>query len=133
MGNRKRVICFHLVWSVRKDCSGITNDIERPIYRCIVDQVHKLNCQVLAINGVLDHIHLVVKVRSTVSIAHLVKQAKGVSAMFANDQLVSDGNFRWEPGYGAFTVSRWDLEKIINYVKKQKRHHQVGSLLDDLE
>ena len=53
--------------------------------------------------------------------------------MFANDQLVSDGNFRWEPGYGAFTVSRWDLEKIINYVKKQKRHHQVGSLLDDLE
>ena len=133
MGNRKRVIYFHFVWSVSDSSTEINGQIERPLFRCIVGQIHKLNCKVLAINGVPDHIHLVVKVSTTVSIAHLVKQAKGVSAKFANDQLLSDGYFQWEPGYGAFTISRWDLDKIINYVKKQKTHHQVGKLLGDLE
>ena len=133
MRNRKRVIYFHLVWNVHDADSLISKEIERALYRCIVDQIQKLKCQVLAINGVPDHIHLVVKVKSTVSIAHLVKQAKGVSAKFVNDQLINNGCFHWEPGYGAFTVSRWDLEKIINYVKKQKTHHQIGLLSEDLE
>lgn len=133
MRNRKRVIYYHLVWNVSDEDTLISKDIERPLYRCIVDQIQKLKCQVLAINGIPDHIHVIVKVKSTVSIAHLVKQAKGVSSKFVNDQLINNGCFRWEPGYGAFTVSRWDLEKIINYVKKQKTHHQVGLLLEDLE
>ena len=133
MGKRKRLIYFHLVWSVRDDSSPISKEIERPIFRCIVSQIHKLNCQVLAINSVPDHIHLVVKVRSTVSIANLVKQAKGVSAKFTNDQLNPESYFRWEAGYGAFTISRWDLERIINYVRRQKDHHQIGFSNDDLE
>jgi len=133
MGNRKRLIYFHLVWSVSDGYQLLTKEIERPIYRCITDQIHKLKCQVLAINSVPDHIHLVVKVRSTISIAFLVKQAKGVSSKLANDQLVIPNKFRWRPGYGAFTISRWDLSKIINYVNNQKNHHYESTFLNDLE
>lgn len=133
MSNRKLVIYFHLTWGTQDREPLITKGIERRLYRCIVSQVQKLGCQVLAINGVPDHIHLVVKLRSTVPIATLIKQAKGVSAKFINDHnLVKDG-FRWQSGYGAFTISRWDLHMIINYVKKQKDHHQEGVLVDELE
>ena len=111
----------------------ITNEIERPVYRCIVDQIHKLGCQVLAINGVPDHIHLVVKLKSTVPVSLLIKQAKGVSSKFINDHLQAKDRFRWQSGYGAFTISRWDLPMIINYVKKQKTHHQDSTLVDELE
>ncbi len=76
--------------------------------------------QVLAINGVPDHIHLVVKLRSAVPVALLKKQAKGISARFINERLEMKVRFRWQSGYGAFTISRWDLPMIINYVKKQK-------------
>ena len=63
----------------------------------------------------------------------LVKQAKGVSAKFINEHFYNSGKFRWKAGYGAFTVSRWDLPMILNYVKKQKIHHNNGSLNEDLE
>jgi len=86
-----------------------------------------LGCEVLAINGIPDHYHRVVKLKSTIAISLLVKQTKGVSAKLINEQLVKSGNFRWRGGYGAFTISRWDLQMIINYVKNQKSHHQEGS------
>ena len=133
MGNRKLVIYFHLIWSTQDSMPWISSDIERPIYRCIVNQIQKLSCEVLAINGVPDHIHLVVKMRSTTPVASLVKQAKGISSKFVNDQLNFDGEFRWSSGYGAFTISRWDLAMIINYVKKQKIHHADGSVNEELE
>ena len=133
MGNRKLVIYFHIIWSTQDKVPLITPDIERPIYRCIVSQIQKMGCEVIVINGVHDHIHLVVKLRSTVPLAKLVKQAKGISSKFINDQLNLDGRFRWNAGYGAFTISRWDLPMIIRYVKKQKTHHADGSFLDELE
>ena len=133
MKNRKLVIYFHLIWGTENREPLISTEIEQRLYRCIVSQVHKLKCQVLAINGVPDHIHLVVKVRSTVPVATLTKQAKGVSAKFINDHFQVTSGFRWQSGYGAFTISRWDLPMIINYVKKQKKHHHEGLLLEDLE
>ena len=129
----KARIYVHLIWGTQDREPFISNIIERRLYRCIVSQVQKLGCQVLAINGVPDHIHLVVKVRSTVPIAKLIKQAKGVSAKFINDHFQAEDNFRWQSGYGAFTISRWDLPKIINYVKKQKIHHHERALLEELE
>ena len=133
MSNRKLVIYFHFVWGTQDREPLITKTIERPVYRCIVNQIQNLGCQVLAINGVPDHIHLVVKVRSTVPVAKLVKQAKGVSAKFVNDHLQVKAKFIWQPSYGAFTISRWDLQMIIKYVINQKTHHQEKSLLDELE
>ena len=133
MNNRKLAIYFHLIWGTQDRQPLIIKTIERQVYRCIVSQIHKLGCQVLAINGVPDHIHLVVKVRSTIPVAKLVKQAKGVSAKFVNDHLKVKERFLWQPGYGAFTISRWDLPMIINYVNKQKKHHHEEALMDELE
>ena len=133
MSNRKLVIYFHFIWGTQDREPLISRENERRIYRCIVNQIRKLGCEVLAINGVPDHIHLVVKLRSTVAIATLIKQAKGVSAKFINEHLIEGDHFRWQSGYGAFSISRWDLPMIINYVKKQKEHHQEGELLSELE
>ena len=133
MSNRKLAIYYHLIWSTQDKLPWITSDLERPIYRCIYSQIHNLGCEVLIINGVPDHIHLVVKMRSTVPVASLVKQAKGISSKFINDQLKVNSKFRWSAGYGAFSISRWDLPMIINYVMKQKTHHADGSLLEELE
>lgn len=133
MSKRKLVLYVHLIWNTRDGVPWIKLELERGVYRCIVNEILKLNCQVLAINSVPDHVHLVVKLKSTVPIALIAKQAKGVSARFINDHLIDNGHFSWEAGYGAFTISRWDLPKIINYVKKQKIHHHEGLLDKDLE
>lgn len=87
----------------------------------------------MTINGMPDHIHLVVNFPTTISVANLVKKAIGVSSRFINQQLILDEHFKWQVGYGAFTISRWDLHQIINYVKNQKKHHASGDLEVDLE
>jgi hypothetical protein len=56
-----------------------------------------------------------------------------VSSHFVNEILLLDGSFKWQGNYGAFTVSRWDLDKIIGYVKRQKEHHGGGELVSEWE
>jgi len=133
MGNRRLKLYLHLVWGTWDGNPWIIPRIERLVYRCIVNQIQQFDCKVIAINGVADHIHLVVRLKSTVSVALLVKKAKGVSARYINQFLDLEEHFKWRAGYGGFTISRWDLPTIINYVKKQKTHHDDGSLNADLE
>jgi REP element-mobilizing transposase RayT len=111
----------------------ITPAVERRLYRSIAAEAIKLGCYVLALNGVADHVHLLVMMPSTVTIAELLKQVKGVSSNFANDHLFPNRRFKWEGGYGAFSVSRWDVDKIMGYVRKQKSHHGQNDLWPDYE
>ena len=131
MSDKKSSLYLHLVWATWDREMWITKDIERRIYRIIVDQVHKFGCQTLAINGMPDHIHLFIKYPTTISIAKIMKQAKGVSSRFINEKILVRDHFKWKIGYGAFTVSRWDTDKIIAYIRNQKNIIIMEKLLID--
>jgi putative transposase len=88
------------------------------------------NARVLGINGVADHVHLLVKVSSTTSLCNVVKDAKGVSSRFANERMPT---FKWRPTYAAFSVSRWDIPRIRDYIARQKEHHARGTIKPQLE
>jgi putative transposase len=92
-----------------------------------------MRCIVLALNGMPDHVHIVLIIPTTVTIADLVKQLKGASSHFYNDVLQPEMPFKWQASYGAFTVSRWDVDKIVAYVKNQKQHHADAMLLPEWE
>ncbi|MEZ4680539.1 MAG: IS200/IS605 family transposase [Caldilineaceae bacterium] len=133
MRRNKLCLYIHCVWGTWDRQPLITPAVERRIHRSIAAEAIGLGCQVLALNGVADHVHLLVTLPSTVTIAELLKQTKGVSSNFANDQLFPNRRFKWEGGYGAFSVSRWDVEKIMGYVRKQKSHHAQNELWPDFE
>ena len=106
MSKKKFSLYLHLIWSTWNRENWISRDIERRVYRIIVSQVQRFKCQTLAINGMGDHIHLMVKFPTTMIIAELVKQAKGVSSHFINQENLINDHFKWGIGYGAFTISR---------------------------
>jgi putative transposase len=133
MRRNKLALFIHLVWATWDRQPLVTADIERRIYRNIESEVSEMGCKVLAINGMPEHVHLVVTIPSTISIADLAKQVKGVSSHFVNETLKPGIGFKWQGSYGAFTVSRWDVDKIVNYVKGQKRHHHEDDLLMEWE
>jgi REP element-mobilizing transposase RayT len=111
----------------------IEPNIERKIYRMIVSATRNLGCTTLAINGMPDHIHILIKQTTTSTIADIMKRAKGTSSRLINQYNLTDDHFQWGKGYGVFSVSRWDTEKIVHYIQRQKEHHQKGVLIDDLE
>ncbi len=126
-------VYIHLVWATWDREPLITPDIERPLHRVIASEVQKMGCTLLAINSVPDHVHLLVRMPSTITIAQLVKQLKGVSSHFVNAHLNPKYPFKWQGFYGAFSVSRWDVDRIMGYIRRQKEHHQVGTLYSELE
>ena len=133
MRRNKLALYLHLVWSTWDRLPMVTPQIERRLYRCIESEARDQGCTVLALNGVPDHVHLVVSFPATITISNLMKQVKGVSSHFVNKALLPDTQFKWSGGYGAFTVSRWDVDKVVQYVKRQKEHHTNDSLWPEWE
>jgi hypothetical protein len=75
----------------------------------------------------------VVRIPTRLSAAELMKQAKGVSSRFMNELLPDGEGFRWQEGYGVFSVSRSHLKRVIAYVQHQKEHHSAGNLWPEWE
>jgi REP element-mobilizing transposase RayT len=130
---RKVSLYIHLVWHTWDNLPLITPTIERRLHRNLESIARKAGCTVLAINGNADHVHLLVILPTTLTIAQLMKQIKGVSARFVNNELDLQEVFKWQGGYGAFSVSRWDVQKITTYIQNQKEHHQTSDLWAELE
>ena len=80
-------------------------------------------CIPLAIGGMPDHIHMVLKCKPTLAFSDLVRTIKGSSSKWINEHFDVGGRFSWQEGYGAFTVSQSKLRTTINYVNNQEHHH----------
>jgi REP element-mobilizing transposase RayT len=123
-------IYVHFIWTTYDRHPLISPELEGDLYPIIHEMVQRHNAKMLAIGGMPDHVHLLTKFSSTTVLWELVKDAKGVSSNFMNARL---GNFKWRPTYAAFSVSRWDVRRIANYIERQKEHHSQGTILEPLE
>lgn len=85
----------------------------------------------IIINGMPDHLHVVVGMRPTQSIADLLQDIKGDSCRWINKERLVKGKFEWQEGYGAFSYSKSSLPKLIAYVKNQELHHQTKTFLQE--
>ena len=85
-----------------------------------------MGAEVIAIGGMEDHVHLLVRMPATLSAAALVKQVKGASSHLVNPVHGQGATFRWQGRYGAFSVSRQHVERIRRYVLNQESHHREG-------
>ena len=92
----KAEVYLHMVWSTWRREPLITAEMEQRLYTCICRQAESLGCTVLAVNGVADHVHLVVKFPTTLNIAKLAKHVKGVSSTLARNELSPSGFFGWQ-------------------------------------
>jgi REP element-mobilizing transposase RayT len=133
MRRNKLEVYIHFIWTTWDREPWIVSGIERRIWRAIESEIRQLGCEVLAIGGMADHVHLLVKMSATCSIAELLKQTKGNSSHFVNDVLKPSVHFKWQPNYGAYSVSASEVEIIKDYITHQKAHHANGTLQAYLE
>lgn len=125
-----RVAVFvHLVWGTWDRLPLLVGDREREVYRCIEETCRASAVEVLALGGVSDHVHLVVRLPATFAVATLMKQIKGTSSHLATHALARSQFFKWQGGYGAFSASAKGLPALCAYVRNQKEHHRLGTLI----
>jgi putative transposase len=93
-----------------------------------------MRSEILALNGMPDHIHIVVSIQPIFAVAEWVKLVKGVSSRDLNAALPSlSSKFRWQSGYGVFTISPRNVNVAIQYVERQKEHHLRQTTVVELE
>lgn len=124
---------IHCVWGTWDRLPLVTPDIQEIIYSGITKRCSDLGCKVIAIGGTYDHVHLLTGFPPTLSISELVQKAKGSSSHLITHEIRRQEFFKWQGGYGAFTVSRHLVDQIANYIGNQAIHHQQKSLITDWE
>jgi len=74
-----------------------------------------------AVGGMEDHIHLLLQFPATVVISEAIKTIKANSSSWMSDEI---GQFAWQQGYGAFSVSKSNMAAVMTYIQNQERHHR---------
>src|SRR5690348_8331025 len=133
MRGTKTDLYLHLVWGTWDRLPLLLPDYESRVYGCIQAECQHLKCELIAVGGIEDHIHVLVRMAPTVSVADLVKQLKGVSSHLVNHRLAPNGTFKWQGAYGAFTISASDVPRLTNYIYRQKEHHKDKTLFSEYE
>jgi putative transposase len=124
---------LHCVWTTWGRQPLITEEIQKIVYSSISKQCIDLGCKVIAVGGIADHIHLLINFPPTLKISELIGKAKGSSSHLITHEIQPGSSFKWQGGYGAFTVSKHNLDRITNYVRNQAQHHSLKNLVSDWE
>jgi REP element-mobilizing transposase RayT len=80
-----------------------------------------------------DHIHALFLLSPQKSIADVIKQIKGSSSHYINANNLIDHKFAWQTGYAAYSVSESAVDKVFQYIKNQKEHHQQNTFQQEYE
>jgi putative transposase len=124
---------LHCVWGTWDRLPLVTTDIQNTIYNAITEQCRQLGCTVIAIGGVADHLHLLTDYPATLTVSELIGKAKGSSSHLITHEVKRGEFFKWQGGYGAFSVSYQNIDQVANYARNQAQHHGQKTLISDWE
>jgi REP element-mobilizing transposase RayT len=127
------LVYVHYIWATWDRAPLISPAWENRVYDCIREKCLELRCEVLAIGGIEDHVHVLTRLHPDIAVSRLAKTMKGSSSHLVNHEVGLPQLFRWQGGYGALSVSRTHLTKICRYIAKQKEHHKSNKLWSSLE
>jgi len=133
MSRNNLQLYVHLVFVTKYRDFLIVDRCESQFHAFLWKKSEELKVIPLMINGMQDHVHILLKIPATLTVSFIVKQLKGTSSRFMNELSGNQGIFEWSRGYGAFTLSKKDVDMIANYIKNQKQHHKIGSLNFEFE
>jgi REP element-mobilizing transposase RayT len=127
MANTYSQLYAHLVFAVKGRQSLIHNEWKETLYKYIAGIIRNQKGKLMIINGMADHIHLLVGIKPDHCISDLVRDIKSHSSKFINEQGFVKGRFDWQEGFGAFSVSQSQVPKLIGYIQNQETHHKKRS------
>ena len=124
MANTYTQIHIQAVFAVQNRKSLIQDPWKRELYRYITGIIHNNGHKVLQINGMPDHIHILIGMRPVQAVSDLIKQVKQNSSKWINKNHYTPHGFSWQSGFGAFSYSKSQLPKVIKYIQNQEIHHR---------
>jgi putative transposase len=120
-------VLIHAVWSTKERFPFLTNKpLREELHRYLGGISARLDCPTLIVGGVADHVHILMRLARTITLADWVKEMKRASTVWLIEQTKRDSmlaKFHWQSGYGVFSVSESKTDEVRAYISKQEEHH----------
>ncbi len=124
-------IIYQIVFSTKNRERTITKEGREELYKYIAGILKNKHCHLYRINGVDDHLHIVMHLHPSVALSHLIKDVKLATTDFIKKKGIFKKFNGWQDGYGAFTYSINEKDRLIEYVKNQEEHHKIKTFRDE--
>ena len=131
MGQSLSHLLVHAIFST-KDRRPLlrSEEIRNEIYAYMAGILKNLDCHAIKIGGVEDHVHVFSSLSKNIAFSDLIGRLKGASSKRLKEKGFHD--FRWQNGYGAFSVSESNVESVTAYIRNQAEHHKKFSYQEEI-
>ncbi len=132
MANTYIQIYIQFVFAVQGRQNLIHPSKRELLQKYIAGVIKNNNQKLISIYANPDHVHLLIGFNSlNFKIPDLIRDIKSNSSKFINDENWFDGKFNWQEGYGAFSYSRSQIDKVVNYINNQEEYHKKKSFREE--
>ena len=116
-------IYVHVIFTVQGKQNLVSQQNKDELYKYITGIVQNKKQKVIAINGMPDHIHILIGIKPDIALSDLIRDVKANASSFINEKRWVIGKFSWQEGFGAFSYSHSQLDSVANYIRNQEEHH----------
>jgi putative transposase len=124
-------ILYQIVFSTRQREPSLHHENRPELFKYISGIIKNQKSHLYRINGVEDHLHIVTHLHPTIALSDLVKDIKVASSIKIKETGWFKNFSAWQEGYGGFTYSIKEKDRLIEYVKNQEEHHKKISFRDE--
>lgn len=132
MAGKYLSLLVHFTWSTAGREPWIEPNMRSNLYSYIGGIMNNKSAKLISAGGMFDHIHLYASMPSTLSIADFVNVVKSNSSRWIHESSSRLRNFAWQEGYGAFSVSKSEEKKVVQYIHNQEKHHGKRTFKEEL-
>jgi putative transposase len=115
---------MHCVFSTSQRQKLISQDLQQRLWPFMGGIARENNMKALAIGGIEDHVHLLLSLPATASVAKAIQVIKGGSSKWIHENFPEHRDFAWQEGYGAFSVAISQIQATVRYIQTQQEHHR---------
>jgi len=112
MANTFSQIYIQTVFAVSGRLALITPQFKEELHKYITGIVRKKNQKLISINGMADHLHILIGLKPAMALSDLVRDIKSDSSEWVNKKKLARGKFGWQEGFGAFSYGHSQLDTI---------------------
>jgi REP element-mobilizing transposase RayT len=122
---------FHCVFSTKDRRRSITEALEERLWKYMGGIARENKMRALVIGGVEDHVHLLLSLPSTLSIAKAMQLIKGGSSKWVHETFAEHKDFEWQEGYGALSIGISQVDDTKVYIANQREHHRTKTFQEE--
>lgn len=133
MGHTYSNNLFHIIYSTKNRQGLLADRFRDEFHRYTTGIVKNLDCSLIRINSVIDHAHLLCKIKPSLSVSDFVNKVKTNSSRWINERFELSYKFQWQSGFSSFSVSESTCESVIQYIDNQQEHHKLVTFEEELK